>query len=169
MSELLQNPMFFYAIAFVIFLGIAWRYGLTPLTGWLDAEIAKVRDELENAKKLHAEADTLLADYRKKHAAAMMEAEAILRRGKDEAARVKTEAEAELRESLARHEEQAKVRIALAETEAVAAVRAAVITQALETARHALNIRIDPAAAARLIDEAITAMPKLVAVKAKAA
>jgi F-type H+-transporting ATPase subunit b len=169
MKDYLNDPMFFYAVAFAIFVGFAWWKGRAPIAGWLDGEIAKIREELENAHKLRAEAEAVLADYRKKHATAMTEAEAILKHAAEEAAQLRTQAAAELKEALARHEEQAKSRIALAEAEAVAAVRAATIELAVDQARQILTAKIDPAAAGRLVDAAIAEIPKLADNKAKAA
>jgi len=169
MNALFQDPMFFYAIAFAIFLGLAWWKGRAPFAGWLDGEIAKIRDELENARKLRTEAEAVLADYKKKYASAMAEAEEILRHAKAEAAQIKTQAEADLKDALARHEQHAKARISLAEAEAITAVRTATVAMAIETARQALSAKIDPATAGRLVDAAIIELPKLSDAKAKAA
>jgi F-type H+-transporting ATPase subunit b len=169
MSDLLNDPMFFYTVAFAIFIAIAVRFTRKPLINWLDSEIAKIRDELENAKKLRTEAEAVLADYKKKRASAMAEAEGILKHAAEQAAQMKTQAEADLKTSLARHAEQARSRIALAEAEAIAAVRTATITLAVEKARQVLAIKIDPATAGRLAEQAIAELPKLAEIKAKAA
>jgi F-type H+-transporting ATPase subunit b len=169
MSGLMQNPMFFYGIAFVIFLALAFKYGRKPLVDWIDSEILKIRNELDQASKLRAEAETMLAEYKAKQAAAMAEAEAIIAGAKDEAARLRAQAEADLKESLARHEQQAAGRIRMAEADAVADVRAAAIDTAMKMARETLSSRLDEATASKLIDQAIADLPKLGGDKAKAA
>jgi F-type H+-transporting ATPase subunit b len=169
MSALLKDPMFFYGIAFVIFLGLAYRYGRKPILDWIDGEILKIRDELEQAKKLRIEAEITLADYKKKQVAAMADAEAIVRHAKDEAARLKTQAEADLKAALARHEQQALERIRIAEAEAMADVRTAAINAAMAMANKMLASHMDEATAAKLTDQAIGEVSKSAAAKAKAA
>jgi len=169
MKDMLQDPMFFYSIAFVIFLALAYRYTRKPLLGWLDAEIAKIRDEVERSKQLRAEAETELAEYKARHAAALAEAEAIVDYAQKEAQRLKAQSEADLKDMVARHEQQAIERLQIAEAEAVAEVRAATIDLAMEMARKMLALQLDEAGAAKLADQAIADMQKLAGNKAKAA
>lgn len=163
---MLDDPMFWYAVAFGIFIALTWRYARKPMLGWLDGEIAKIRAELERARQLRAEAEATLAEYKKKHAEALAEAESIIRYAKEEAEQLKKQAEADLKASLARHEQQAAERIRLAEAEALAAVRAAVIDEAMAGARKMLDAPGSVAGA--LADQAIAELPKLAA-KSKAA
>jgi F-type H+-transporting ATPase subunit b len=169
MSDILHDPMTLYTVAFAIFIVLAWKHGRKPLLDWIDAEIARIRDQLEQAKALRAEAEATLADYKKKYNAAMAEAAAIVRHAEEEAVHLRAQAEAELKASLTRHEQQAAERIRLAENEAVAAVRGAIVAEALKLAEKTLAAQIDDAAASRLIDQAIADMPKLAATTAKAA
>lgn len=169
MSGLFKDPMFFYGIAFVIFLGLAFRFGRKPALGWVDAEIIKIRDELEQARKLRADAEAMLADYKTKQKTALAQAEAIVAGAKDDAARLKEQAEKDLIASLARHEQQALDRIRVAEAEASAEVRAAAIDLAMEMARKTLTSQIDETASAKLIDQAIADMPTVSKAKAEAA
>ncbi|HEU0117137.1 MAG TPA: hypothetical protein VFR09_00765 [Alphaproteobacteria bacterium] len=169
MKEMLNDPMFMYSIAFVIFLALAIKYGRKPLLGWLDTEILKVREELDKARQLRAEAEETLAEYKQKQAAALAEAEAIVASAKDDAARLKTQAETDLKNALARHEQQALERIRIAESEAMEEVRSATVDLAISMAAKTLAGQLDDAAAAKLVDQAIADMPKLAASKAKAA
>jgi F-type H+-transporting ATPase subunit b len=169
MNGMMQSPIFFYGIAFVIFLALAWHYGRKPLLGWLDDEILKIRNELDQARKLRAEAEAMLAQYKKKQAEAMAEAEAIVRNAADEAARLRKQAESDLKDALAKHEQQAAARIRMAEAEAIADVRNAIVDGAMKLARETLAAKLDDAVAAKLMEQAIAEMPKLAAKKAKAA
>lgn len=169
MSKWLQDPAFFYGIAFVIFIALAYRHAKKPLLGWLDSEILKIRDELEQARKLRAEAEVTLADYKNKQKVALAEAEAIIAHAKEEATRLKAQAETDLKEALARHEQQVTERIRLAEAAALADVRSAAVDMAVNMARKALTTHMDEAGAAKLIEQAIAEVPKNVAAKAKAA
>lgn len=164
-----HDPVLWYTITFLIFCGVAWRYARKPALGWLDGQIEKIRAELAQAQKLRAEAEAALAEYKQKQAAAMAEAEQIIRHAKEEAASLKAMAEADLKETLARHERQAMERIRLAEVEALRDVRAAAIDMALSLARETLAEHMDAANATRLVEQAIDDLPKLAAAKAKAA
>lgn len=166
---MLHDPMFWYSVAFVIFLALAYRHGKKPILGWLDSEIAKIGGELQRARTLRAEAEALLADYTKKHAEAMSEAARITAHAREEAARLKAQAETDLKNALARHEQQAAQRLRMAETEALAAVRAAAVDQAMALARKTLAEQIDGAKAAAIADRAITDISRSVSTKAKAA
>jgi F-type H+-transporting ATPase subunit b len=167
MNEILKDPMFFYAIAFVLFLGLAFRYGRSGFLGWIDGEIAKVRHQLDEAEKLRLEAEATLADYKAKQAAAMADADDLIRNAKDEAARLKAQAEADLKASLARHEQQALDRIRQAEANALADVRQRGIDLAMKVAQQTLEARLQGEAGAKLVDKAIADLPATT--KAKAA
>ncbi|MDD5586936.1 MAG: F0F1 ATP synthase subunit B [Alphaproteobacteria bacterium] len=165
--SLLGSYHFWYALDAVLFVALAWYLGRKPIVGMIDAEIAKVRSELEEARQLRAEAAAALEDYRGRQKAAMEEASQIIARAKVEAARLRTSAEEELKASLERHEQKAAERIRLAEEEAVAEVRTAIIEQAVAKTRDALARRVDAAVAGRLADQAIASLPKLMAAGGK--
>lgn len=169
MTELLQDHHFIYLVSFGIFVALAVKFARKPLMGWLDAEILKIRDELEKARQLRAEAEAMLREYKAKQQAAMADAEAIVKHAKEEAARLKDQAEIDLKNSLARHEQQALERIRIAETEAMAEVRAATVDMAMQIAAKTLSDNMDAGTATKLADQAIADMPKLAGAKAKAA
>ena len=168
MSELLNDPMFLYSIAFVIFMGLAYRYGRHGLLSWIDGEIQKVRSQLDDAAKLRKEAEETLAEYKKQQADALAEAATLVQNAKDEAVRLKAQAEADLKASLARQEQQAAERIRLAEVTALAEVRQRAIDLAIAEARGTLTTQLQGDAAAKLIDQAIADLPTATA-KAEAA
>lgn len=166
---MLHDPMFWYTVAFVIFIALAFKYGRKPMLGWLDSEILKIRDELARAAALRREAEATLADYKKKYDTAVSEAESILTHAREEAARLKTQAEADLKAALARHEQQAADRLRLAEAEALAQVRGAAVDQAMALARAELAKQLEGAKGAALTDRAIAEVSKSGGAKAKAA
>lgn len=160
MNAMMQDPTVLYAIAFTIFILLAVRYGRKPMLGWLDNEILKIRDELDQARALRAEAEATLADYKQKQASALAEANAIIAHAQEETARLKSEAEAKLKALLASHEQQALERVRQAEAEAVADVRAAAVDIAMTVATQILSEKIDATTASQLVDQAIAALPK---------
>ena len=63
-ASLLSDPIVWYTASLVLFFVVIFHFARKPIVGGLDAEIAKVRAELEEAKKLRAEAAATLVDYR---------------------------------------------------------------------------------------------------------
>ncbi|MDX2027026.1 MAG: F0F1 ATP synthase subunit B [Alphaproteobacteria bacterium] len=169
MTHLLEDPVFFYAVAFVLFLVVAWKFGRKPMTGWLDTEIAKIREELDQARKLRAEAEAALANGKAKQAAALADAQSIVQHAKEEAERLRAKATADLKFVLEKHEQHAVEHIRHAEADAVAEVRTAAVDMALAIVRKTLAEQVDDATAAKLVDQAIAGLPDLAATKAKAA
>lgn len=169
MHALLQDPMFFYGIALVLFLLLAYSKGKKPALEWIDGEIAKIRDQLGQAEELRAEAELTLEKYKSQQMESLAQANAIIKHARDEAAALKAQTEHDMQEKMARHEKQAIERIRRLEIEAEAAVRKALVDMAIETARKAFLSQIDDATTSRLIDQAIAEIPASAGDKAKAA
>jgi F-type H+-transporting ATPase subunit b len=169
MKDMMQNPMFLYAIAFFIFVALAYIFGRKPALQWLDGEIAQIRNELDAARQLRAEAETALADCKEKQARAEAEALLIVSMAKEEAATMQKQAAEDLATALARHEALATERIKMAEADAIADVRTAAINAALASARKTLAENMSDVDANKLIDQAIADIPSFKAAKPKAA
>lgn len=159
--EFLSDPIVWYTLAVVVFLGLLVRYGGRPILAFLDGEIAKVRAELDAAQRLRQEAETELAAARKSQAEALADAEAIVAHAKEEAARLRAQAETDLKKTLANQEQRALERIHLAEVEARESVRTAVLDMALEAARKILAEKQDPIGTERLVTQALADIPRL--------
>ncbi len=168
-SEIFKDPMFFYGIAFAIFLVIALRYGRKPFVGWVDGEIQKISDELDHAEQLRKEAEATLADCKARQAAAHTEAEEIVAHAKLEAQRLREQTAAELDAAMKRHEQLAVEHIRLAQTHAQEEVRLAVVDMALQMARQAIAHNLTEADTHQIADEAILELARLGSGKAKAA
>jgi F-type H+-transporting ATPase subunit b len=104
----------------------------------LDDQSNKIADELAQAKRLRAEADALRQSYEDQRVQALSEAEGIIAKARDDAARLKVEAEAQLTASIATRGRQAEERIKRAEEAALADVRAAATNAAISTAEKVL-------------------------------
>lgn len=168
-NEILQDPMFFYAIAFTLFAGLAFVYGRKPVVGWLDSEIAKIQTELDHARHLRAEAEAALESCKAKQAEAEADAKAILSRAEHQIEAMRLQAKNDLAATLKRHEQLAAERIRLAEAEAIALVRRAAVERAMGLAREKLASSLSDSDSARLIDQAISDIPALASDQAKAA
>ena len=160
-TSILNDTTFWYAVGAAVFFVLAIVKGRAPLLGWLDSEIAKVRAELDEAKRLHAEAEATLADYRSRQQHAAKEAEAIVIEARLDASRLRNEAEVDLKNSLERHEQLFLARLKLAQEEAIDEVRAFVIEEVLVEARGKLKNMAKAGETSALLDQIIEDLPKL--------
>lgn len=120
----------------------------------MDARIAKIADELAEARKLREDAQALLDEYEARRKAAEGEAEAIVAAAHEEAERLTAEAKASLEEMVARRTRAVEDKIAQAEAQALTEVRARSTDVAVEAARLLLaeKVRED---GGTLVDESI--------------
>ena len=152
----LDNPELWVAVGLAIFFGIVIAAGVPKLVaGALDAKGAKIQSDLDEAARLRAEAEALLAQIRTEKAEAEAQAKAMIAAAEADARIMETEAKSRLEESMVRRQALAERRIASAEAQASAEVKAAaadVAAQAAETilAARAAGSKTDP-----LLDAAI--------------
>ncbi|HZH27793.1 MAG TPA: F0F1 ATP synthase subunit B [Azospirillaceae bacterium] len=156
---MLSNSNFWVAIAFVIFIVLAFRPAAKTITTALDDRAARIRRELEEAQRLREEAQRTLAEYQRKQRDAMKEAEAIVAHARDEAARLRANASAEIDAALKRREQQAMDKIAQAEASALAEVRDLAVDIAVQASREILEANLKGTAATQLVDDAIANLP----------
>lgn len=153
---MLRAAEFWVAVSFVAFLGVLAYYKVPALIAKaLDDRAAAIRKELDEARRLREEAQSLLNDYQKKHRNAAQEAEAITQEARREAEAYAKETRAALAESLERRTRQAEEKIARAEAQAVDEVRAAAVDTALAAAERLLREKASGAAGTALIDDSI--------------
>jgi F-type H+-transporting ATPase subunit b len=147
---------FWVAVAFGVFLLILLYYRVPKLIAKsLDARADAIRKELDEARRLREEAQSLLADYQKKHRNVGQEADAILDQARREAEAFAHETRVSLKDTLERRTKQAEDKIARAETQAVDEVRAAAIEVAMAAAEKILREKTAGAGGASLIDQSI--------------
>lgn len=131
---------FWVAVSFVLFLGLLAYFGLFSTIGSaLDKRGARIKADLDDARRLRDEAAALLVDYKKRAAAAEREAEAIIVSAKEEAERIAAEGRAKIEEFVARRTKAAEGKIAQAEAQALADVRAAAADAAVTAAATVLS------------------------------
>ena|SRR5215469_14950285 len=158
--ELLHEAEFWVLVAAIIFVVAVYKPASRALTGGLDARTARIRSELDEARRLRQEAEQLVASYRAKQQEAAAEAEAIVAHAKTEAERVAAQAARDLEQALARRQHMAEERIAQAEAKALDEVRAVAIDVAISAAREVIAAQIDEHRGAAMIDAAIVALPQ---------
>lgn len=138
--EIIQEPEFWVAVAFVLFVGvIGYIGGHNKVIEALDHRSARIKAELDEARRLRDEAGKLLGEYQRKQREAEGEAEAIIADARAEAERVAAEARARMEEFVARRTKLAEAKIGQAEAQAMADVRAAAADAAVTAAEKILR------------------------------
>jgi len=136
---MLHEAEFWVALGFLVFLGLMGYVGVhRKITQSLDERAARIKAELEEARKLRDDAAQLLADYQHKRQHAEHEAQDIIAGAKAEAERLAVEAKAKIEEFVARRTKMAEVKIAQAEAQAAADVRSAAAEAAVAAAERIL-------------------------------
>ena len=142
-------------VALIILIAIIYKPLSRVVLGALDGHAAKVRGELEEAKRLREEAQHLLAEQQRKVAAGKDQAQAIVQQARAEAERQTRRHQVELEATLQRRTEQAMDRIAREEQLALQEVRARAATLAIRTTERLLAEQLDGQRAQALLDDAI--------------
>jgi F-type H+-transporting ATPase subunit b len=147
---------FWVAIGFVLFIALLGYLGVHGmiLTA-LDQRQARIKGELDEAKRLKQEAQDLLAAYQRKQKEAEQEADAIITGAKAEAERLTAEAKAKMADFVARRTKMAETKIAQAEAQALADVRAAAADAAVAAAEKVLVSATKKEVADRLLSQGI--------------
>jgi F-type H+-transporting ATPase subunit b len=156
MTELLSDAHFWVGVAFVIFLALMVFVGVHKLV-WnaLGESGRKVQAQLDEAEQLRGEAQRLLDDIKVQREAAERHAAELLANAKEEAQRLRVDAQAKLAEQIERRGQLAERRIAQAEAQAANDVKAAAADAAAQIAERVLTARIAGAKSDPLVDAAI--------------
>jgi len=152
----LGNTDFVVLIGFLLFLAIIFYFDVpATLTGLLDRRAAGIKAELDEARALREEAQTLLASYERKQRDVADQSDRIVAAARADAEAAAVQARADLAHSIARRLQAAEDRIASAEQKAVRAVRDRAVEVAVAAAADAIAQSMTPADATALIDDAI--------------
>ena len=151
-----EDPETWVAIAFVILMAVFAYMGVhrTMLTA-LDNRAARIKAELDDARKLKDEAAKVLAEYKARSASAEREAQDIITSAKAEAERIAAEAKTKMEDFVARRTKTAESKIALAEAQALADVRAAAAEAAVTAATTILSQSVKGSVADDLLAKGI--------------
>ena len=141
----LANAELWVAAGLFLFFGVLIFAGVPKL----------VAGKLDEAARLRAEAESLLAQFRQEKAEAEAQAAEMLKSAEADARLMETEAKAKLEETLKRRQELAERRIAQAEAQAAAEVKAAAADLAARAAEQILVARVAGQTSDPLLDAAI--------------
>jgi F-type H+-transporting ATPase subunit b len=137
-----MDASFFAFVGLIIFLGVVVYFKVPGMiTGALDNKADAIRKELDEARRLREEAQSVLSDYQRKAREAEKEAGAIIAEAKAQAERLTEATNKALAEMIARRTKAAETKIAQAETQAIAEVRGVAVDVAIAAAEKVLATR----------------------------
>jgi F-type H+-transporting ATPase subunit b len=152
-----SNTNFIVLLGFLVFVGVL-LYAKVPsmLGGMLDTRAQGISTELEEARALREEAQTILASYERKQREVQELSDAIVAQAKIDADTAAAKAKEDIKVSIARRLASAQDQIASAHAAAVRDVRNTAVTVAVAAAKDVIAQQMTAADANKLIDDAIT-------------
>ena len=153
----LGNTDFVVLLSFILF-ALILVYFKVPgmIAGMLDKRAEGIQSDLNEARALREDAQTLLASYERKQQEVAEQAERIVAHAKEEAATAAEQAKEDLKTSIARRLAAAEDQIASAQSAAVKEVRDTAIKVAVGAATDVVAKKMTAADGNKLIDAAIT-------------
>ncbi len=143
-------------LALVCFLaGVVYLKVPGKVVAALDDRADKIRNDIDEARRLREEAQALLADYQRRTGNAEEEAREIIDLAKREAAALAGEAKVRMDEYVVRRTKAVEQRIAQAETQALSEVRNRAVDVAAAAAAAILAGKTEGADGDRLVADAI--------------
>ena len=152
----LANTDFIVLIAFVIFIGVLVYFKVPGmLTGLLDKRAEGIQTEIDEARALREEAQTLLASFERKQRDVQEQADRIVAAAKESAAEAAEQAKLDLEKSIERRVRAAEDQIASAESSAVRQVRDEAVRIAIGTASEVIARDMTADRANAMFDDAV--------------
>ncbi|ABG30968.1 ATP synthase subunit b 1 [Roseobacter denitrificans] len=153
----LKNTDFVVLLGLLVFIGILVYFKVPGMIGkMLDSRAEGIEAELNEARALREEAQSLLASYERKQREVQEQADRIVEAAKEEATIAAEQARADLEVSLARRMAAAEDQIASAQAAAIKEVRDQSVSIAIAAAQDVIAKQLTAADANALIDGAIT-------------
>ncbi|MBB3992619.1 F-type H+-transporting ATPase subunit b [Sulfitobacter undariae] len=152
----LGNTDFVVLLAFLLFIAILVYFKVPAMMGkMLDGRAESIKNEIEEARKLREDAQSLLASYERKQKEVQEQADRIVASAKQEAAAAGELAKADLAKSVERRLAAAEEQIGSAEAAAIKEVRDQAVLIAIAASRDIIGKQMTAADGNKLIDEGI--------------
>ncbi|MDE9450855.1 F0F1 ATP synthase subunit B [Aliiroseovarius sp. Z3] len=152
----LANTNTVVTLAFLLFITFLGYMGIHNMLGsQLDNRADGIKSELEEARALREEAQTILASYERKQKEVAQQADRIVAHAKEEAANAAAAAKEDLKASIARRLAAAEDQIVSAQSAAVKEVRDTAAQVAVAAARDVIAKQMTATEGNSLIDDAI--------------
>ena len=150
------SPELWVLVSFVLFLALLVYYKIpNKIAKALDDRADRIQTELEEARRLHDEARSILADYQRKRRDAEIEAEDIIAVARREAQFYAEESRKALNESLQRRVKLAEEKIVRAEEQAVQEIRSRSVDAAVAAAETIIARELKGKSAEDLVTKSI--------------
>ena len=150
------DATFFVALSFVLFVFFVIWVGLpSTIIKSLDERSEKIKNELDEARALHEEAQKLLANEKRKLEKCDSDVKEILKKASDQAALITEKSNILLQEEIKRKQNQADIKIDQAKDDAIREVKAKAAELSLIIAKEYLKENIDDKISSELIDKSI--------------
>jgi F-type H+-transporting ATPase subunit b len=159
-GSIFSDPAFWVGVAFVLFFVLAGKAMWKRVSDMLDKRTAAIVKALGDAERLRDEALKVRQEAERTLAQATTESGAIIQQARDEAQRMEARAAANLKTAVALREQQALDRIAQSETAATKQVRDTAVDVALSATRALLREQVGTGRSEAMINEAIGEMPR---------
>lgn len=160
-SAFYLDSRFYILIALALFFAlIIWKGVHKALGSALDSRAQQISHDLDEARRLREEAQTLLASYHRKQSEAEQLAEDIVAQARKDAETMASDARAELAAKLERRTQVAEEKIAAAEAGALNDVKSRAAELAVDAAEAILRKDMKAADHTRLINEGLKQMGK---------
>lgn len=152
----LSNTDFIVSVSFLAFIGVLVYFKVPGmLSKMLDQRAEGIKSDIDEARALREEAQTLLASYERKQKEVQDQADKIVTQAKADAEAAAEQARADLKKSIERRMAAAEDQIASAQAAAVKEVRDTAAVVAVQAARDVIAKQMTDADANALIDDAI--------------
>jgi len=149
------NELVWGGLAFVVLLGLMWKFGLPPVRKMLKDREDRIRGDLERAEEAKVEAEGVLEDYRRQLAEARTEASQIIEASREQAEEVRRELIARAESDAAEVRQRAAEDARLASDRAMSELRASVATLSIELAEKVVERNLDHDTQIQLIESYI--------------
>ena len=156
------DPASWVLVAFIIFVILALvAKAPSMIAKILDSEIERIKNELNDARKLKEDANSLLADYERKVQNAQKEIEKILDQAKTTAKNHDESARKKVEEYIKRAEQQSIEKIAQTEKMALSKVNQEIVSNSIEVAEKIVSENITEDNSKKLFSQSVQQIKKL--------
>ena len=149
------NELIWGGLAFLVLLGLMWKFGLPPVRKMLKDREDKIRGDLEQAEQARVEAEGVLEDYRRQLAEARTEAGQIVEQSREQAEEVRRELIAKAESDAAEIRQRASEDARLASDRAMSELRVSVTQLSIELAEKVVEHNLDHDTQIQLIESYI--------------
>lgn len=152
----LGNTNFIVTLGFLLFIAVLFYFKVPGMIGgMLDKRADEIKSDLDEARALREEAQTILASYERKQKEVQEQSARIIAHAKEEAKLAANAAKADLAKSIERRLASAEDQIASAQASAVKDVRDTATNVAIKAASDVIAKQMTAAEGNALIDAAI--------------